>query len=236
MDRSAAPWRAIAGLIGVVALVVALALPVLAADPSASPSAVASPSVAASPVASPSEPSAPGASASPAASGEPEAEDDDDADKEQRAVKPPKEHEPEASVTVEGTIASTTDGDGEQTYTLTGGATVLTLEAGPSWYWGDHHPLAPFVGKHVTVVGEQATGSSEIEVRSIDGAVVREPGKPPWAGGWKAVGKIHPGWTQEKADKFAAKQEAKAKAKGVDCWPPGHCKDVQPTSGAAGGH
>ncbi len=140
------------------------------------------------------------------------------------------------TVTVEGTIATTTDADGDQAYTLTDGATVLTLEAGPSWYWGDHHPLAPFVGKHVTVVGEQATGSTEVDVHSVDGTVVREPGKPPWAGGWKAVGKIHPGWTQEKADKWAAKQAAKAKEKGVDCWPPGHCKDVPATPGAAGGH
>ena len=32
------------------------------------------------------------------------------------------------------------------------------------------------------------------------------------------------------------KQAAKAKEKGVDCWPPGHCKDIPATSGAAGGH
>jgi opacity protein-like surface antigen len=42
-------------------------------------------------------------------------------------------------------------------------------------------------------------------------------GKPPWAGGWKRVGEGHPGWSQEKADRF--------KAKFGDCFPPGQCKD-----------
>ena len=35
------------------------------------------------------------------------------------------------------------------------------------------------------------------------------PAKPPWAGGWKAVGSAHPGWTQEKWDKWQQKQAAK---------------------------
>jgi hypothetical protein len=73
----------------------------------------------------------------------------------------------------------------------------------------------------VTIVGEQRAGSDEVDVVSVDGKALREPGRPPWAGGWKQVGKIHPGWSQEKADRWAAKMQAK----GVDCWPPGHCKD-----------
>jgi hypothetical protein len=55
---------------------------------------------------------------------------------------------------------------------------------------------------------------------------LREPGKPPWAGGWKVVGEKHPGWSQEKADRF--------KAKFGDCFPPGQCKD-KPDKGAGDG-
>jgi hypothetical protein len=45
----------------------------------------------------------------------------------------------------------------------------------------------------------------------------RAAGKPPWAGGWKRVGKAHPGWSQAKEDRL--------KAKFGDCFPPGQCKD-----------
>ena len=110
---------------------------------------------------------------------------------------------------------------------------VLTLEAGPSWYWGDHHPLAPFVGKHVTVVGEQATGSTEVDVHSVDGTVVREPGKPPWAGGWKAVGKIHPGWTQEKADTWPRNRRPRRRKRASTAGRPATARDVhRPLPGA----
>jgi hypothetical protein len=44
----------------------------------------------------------------------------------------------------------------------------------------------------------------------VDGKTIREPGRPPWAGGWKVVGEKHPGWSQEKADRQAAKDAAKA--------------------------
>jgi hypothetical protein len=60
----------------------------------------------------------------------------------------------------------------------------------------------------------------------VDGKALREPGKPPWAGGWKVVGKDHPGWSQEKWDRWQAKQAAKAKQHGATCWPPGLCKDT----------
>ncbi len=123
-------------------------------------------------------------------------------------------------MTVTGLVAVTSDGDGDASYTLTSGATTYKLEAGPPWFFGDAYPLKPYVGKNVTVVGEQDAGSSEIDVLSVDGTQIRAPGKPPWAGGWKRVGSIHPGWSQEKADRW----QAKAEAKGVDCWPPGHCK------------
>jgi hypothetical protein len=128
-----------------------------------------------------------------------------------------KDKAPEAPITLNGTITSSTDSDGRTSYTLTDGGTTYTLEAGPHWFFGDKYPLEPYVGKSVKVEGEVAEGSTEVDVHSIDGVALREPGKPPWAGGWKVVGKAHPGWSQEKADRFAEKFG--------DCWPPGHCKD-----------
>lgn len=136
-----------------------------------------------------------------------------------------KDRAPEVEVTLQGLLGSRTAPDGKAEYTLAVGASTLTLDAGPAWYWKDKNPLAPFVGKTVTVVGEQAQGGSNVDVRSVDGTTIREPGKPPWAGGWKQVGQDHPGWSQEKWDKWQAKlTERKAKF-GVDCWPPGFCKD-----------
>jgi hypothetical protein len=137
----------------------------------------------------------------------------------------------EKPITLHGTIQTSTDADGATAYTLTDGGTTYTLEAGPKWFFGDNHPLKPYVGKNVTVVGEIAEGSTEVDVESVDGKALREPGKPPWAGGWKRVGSIHPGWSQEKADRM--------KAKFGDCFPPGQCKakpdkaagEAEPTDG-----
>ena len=143
---------------------------------------------------------------------------------EARPSKAPKS--PEVSVTLTGTVGTTTDADGETTYTLASGGKTYQLEAGPSWFFGDNHPLKPFVGKSVTIVGEQSAGSLDVDVESVNGTRLREPGRPPWAGGWKALGKIHPGWSQEKWDRW----QAKLKAGGNTCWPPGHCKG---TAGAA---
>jgi hypothetical protein len=120
-------------------------------------------------------------------------------------------------ITLHGTIQSSTAADGETSYTLTDGGKTYTLEAGPKWFFGDKHPLKPYVGKSVTVEGEVAAGSTDVDVSSVDGVALRAPGKPPWAGGWKQVGKIHPGWSQDKADRFQARLGG--------CWPPGHCKD-----------
>ncbi|MEO6207952.1 MAG: hypothetical protein ABIP77_08340 [Candidatus Limnocylindrales bacterium] len=102
---------------------------------------------------------------------------------------------PETPITVTGTVAATTDADGDTTYSLTAGGTTYTLEAGPSWWYGANHPLAAYVGKSVTVVGETAAGSMEIDVTTVEGKAVRATtGKPPWAGGPKSVGEKHPGW------------------------------------------
>ena len=134
-----------------------------------------------------------------------------------------KEKANEASITLTGTIEAATDADGHATYTLKSGGKTYTLEAGPPWFFGDKHPLKPYVGKSVTVVGEVAEGSTEVDVQSVDGKALRAPGKPPWAGGWRRLGSIHPGWSQEKADRM--------KAKFGDCFPPGQCK-AKPAKGA----
>ena len=106
----------------------------------------------------------------------------------------------ETPITVTGTVSATTDAEGETTYTLTSGGKTYTLEAGPSWWYGANHPLAPSVGKSVTVVGETAAGSTEIDIQTLDGTAVRTTtGKPPWAGGPKRVGEKHPGWKSWKA-------------------------------------
>ena len=124
---------------------------------------------------------------------------------------------PKIAITLSGSIALSTDAEGKETYTLADGGTTYTLEAGPAWFFGENYPLKPFVGQSVTVVGEVAEGSTEVDVESINGTALRAAGKPPWAGGWKRVGALHPGWSQEKADKL--------KARFGDCFPPGQCKD-----------
>jgi len=112
---------------------------------------------------------------------------------------------PETPVTLTGTVGTRTADDGDTAYTLTVNGKVYDLEAGPPWFWGDDHPLKGLVGKSVTIEGDQAEGSTSIDVRVADGKAVRAAGKPAWAGGWKVVGEKHPGWTKAKADKAAAR-------------------------------
>jgi hypothetical protein len=134
------------------------------------------------------------------------------------AAKPDKAaHAAKAPITISGTVQLATDANGHETYSLKDGGKTYTLEAGPPWFFGDKYPLKKFVGKNVTIVGELAQGSTEVEVSTVDGKALREPGRPPWAGGWRVVGSAHPGWSQDKADRM--------KAKFGDCFPPGQCKD-----------
>jgi hypothetical protein len=134
------------------------------------------------------------------------------------AAKPDKAAKAATSpITISGTIQVSTDADGKATYTLKADGKTYTLEAGPPWFFGDKYPLKKFVGQNVKIDGEVAAGSTDVEVTSVNGTRLREPGRPPWAGGWKVVGAAHPGWSQEKADRM--------KAKFGDCFPPGHCKD-----------
>ena len=139
---------------------------------------------------------------------------------------------PAVDVSLSGTVGTRTAADGTTEYTLTTGDTVVTLDAGPAWFFPNAYPLAPYVGQQVTVGGEQKEGATTVDVLTVNGTALREAGKPPWAGGWKTVGEQHPGWTQEKADRQAAKaarqaerNAAKQERFGLQCWPPGHCKD-----------
>ncbi len=135
-----------------------------------------------------------------------------------------KDKVPTAPITLNGTVDTSTDADGETIYTLADGGTTYTLEAGPKWFFAEgEYPLAQYVGEDVTIEGEVAEGSTEVDVISINGTALRAEGKPPWAGGWKAVGEKHPGWSQEKADRM--------KEKFGDCFPPGQCND-KPNKGA----
>ncbi len=240
MSRSTGLVRGFLGLGVLAILIVIVALPTFAADPSASPDGSSSPVATAEPTPTPEptaaptpEPTAaptptparattaaPAATAAPAGTAEPA--ETDETGKPDKADK--KDKTPEVDVTVTGTVGTKTDADGETEYTLTAGAKVLVLDAGPPWFYGDNHPLKAYVGKKVTITGSQGTGSDEVEVAAVDGKAIRAPGKPPWAGGWKAVGSRHPGWSQEKWDRWQAKSAAKAKALGVDCFPPGQCK------------
>ena len=188
-------------IVGLVALVGLVAIPVLAASPTPTP-------------------------ASPTATAKPEGAGQPGTEKPGKGPKAEKADTPDVQTTLKGTVGTKTNVDGETEYTLTVGSTTYVLEAGPAWYWKDKHPLKPYVGKSVTVVGGQEQGSTSVDVQSVDGKAIREPGKPPWAGGPMRVGKDHPGWSQGNADRWAAKA-ADMKAKfGVDCWPPGHCKDA----------
>ena len=202
-------------LVGAI-VVVALALPAFAADPSASSSA-------APPKAAASEPSEPDESPGDDGGKPDKAHKADKADKGNKGNKGVEM--PEVAITLHGTIAMTKDSDGFPSFTMASGSTTYSLEAGPPWFWGANNPLAKFVGKSVTISGETSSGSINVDVMTVDGTAIRAPGRPPWAGGWKAVGSKHPGWSQEKADKF--------KAKFGDCFPPGQCKKAETAPAAS---
>ena len=123
--------------------------------------------------------------------------------------------EQEQVVTVTGLVSSSPDAEGDTGYTITVDGQVIRLGAGPRWFYGDTYPLDPFVGKTVTVTGEQGgngpkqgkgKGNRPVKPRStgpeidvftvtLNGqtTVIRAAGKPPWAGGPKTVGSRHPG-------------------------------------------
>ena len=117
------------------------------------------------------------------------------------------ESESEQLVEKTGTVGTAQDPDGDTEYTLTADGGVFNLGAGPAWFYDGNHPLAPLVGKTVTVTGEskigKETGEPEIDVYSVtsDGQTtqIRSSGKPPWAGGPQVVGPKHPGFGESSA-------------------------------------
>jgi hypothetical protein len=249
-------WRRPATFLIGALVVAALALPALAADPSPDPSASSSagtapsaststaPSASASAQASSSiapvapAATAPGARPTPspksASPGPANTDEDDEDDEDEDGDKPDKDKgdkTPEVAITLHGTVTMAKDAKGRPAFSLASGGKTYDLEAGPSWFWGDNNPLVKFAGKTVTIVGETHTGEIEVDVLTVDGTAIRAPGKPPWAGGWKVVGEKHPGWSQDKADKF--------KAKFGGCFPPGQCKQHDatppPPAGVPGG-
>ena len=159
-------------LVGIVA-VCALAIPALAASPGPSSQADAT--------------ARPSPSAKPEKSGKPD-----------KAAKPDKA--PETAVSLKGTVRQQTDAKGRPEFTMTVSGKTWTLSAGPPWFWGDKNPLAAYVGKPVTVAGTTRGTDAEVDVDTVDGTAVREPGKPPWAGGPWVVGPTHPGWKAWMAD------------------------------------
>jgi hypothetical protein len=114
------------------------------------------------------------------------------------AGKAQKTHKPEIAITVQGTIQKSAAQDGTTEFTMRANGTTYRLSDGPAWWWGANDPLAAYVGRTVEVVGKVAQGSTELDVQSFDGKALRVPGRPPWAGGPKAVGEKHLG--SEKAN------------------------------------
>jgi len=110
-----------------------------------------------------------------------------------------------ATIKLSGVLKVVTDADGDPDYAI--GTTRLSV--GPPWFWGTNHPFTGLVGETITVTGhmddgtgpkkDKANGTTkvrapEFEVYTVNGATVREPGKPDWAGGPKRVGSTHPGY------------------------------------------
>jgi hypothetical protein len=114
----------------------------------------------------------------------------------------------EIAKTLTGTVASTEDAKGRATFTMVVDGVTWELSAGPKWFWGAKNPLAAFVGKSVEVTGTYHAGQTDLDVSTVDGKAIRSAGKPPWAGGPKAVGKIHPGWSDGKPGKGHGRDHA----------------------------
>jgi len=146
-----------------------------------------------------------------AASPEPSATDGPGRSKEAKEAKA--DRGPELTKTVTGTVVKGTDDKGRPSYAMTTGGTTWSLSAGPPWYWGDANPLKASVGKNVTIAGTYHEGGTDLSVETVDGTAIRAEGKPPWAGGPKAVGKDHPGW---KGDDHPGQGHGRDKARGQD--------------------
>jgi hypothetical protein len=100
----------------------------------------------------------------------------------------------EVAVTITGQVSARADAKGRFTYSMTADGVTWDLSAGPKWFWGTANPLAAFVGMTVVVAGTHRAGDTDLDVATVNGKALRAAGKPPWAGGPKVVGAIHPGW------------------------------------------
>lgn len=113
---------------------------------------------------------------------------------------------PEVQISLTGTVVQTTDEKGRATFEMTVDGTTWELSAGPKWWHaGGSHPLAAFAGKSVTITGTHREGGTDVDVATVDGAALRTAGRPPWAGGPKAVGERHPGFKAWKGRGAAGK-------------------------------
>ena len=121
---------------------------------------------------------------------------------------------PETPVSFQGTVRQSSDADGHPSYTVAVDGKTWTLSAGPPWFWGDKNPLAAYVGKAVTIAGTTHAGDAEVDVETVDGKALREPGKPPWAGGPWVVGPTHPGWKDWMANGRPGKGHGRENAPG----------------------
>ncbi len=101
---------------------------------------------------------------------------------------------PKVDVTVRGTLAESTDEQGRPTFTITASGRTWEISAGPKWWYGQDSPLKAFVGKTITVTGSHREGQLDVSADTVDGKELRAAGRPPWAGGPRAVGERHPGW------------------------------------------
>jgi len=120
---------------------------------------------------------------------------------------------PELTRTLTGTVASSEDAKGRAVFTMAVGGVTWELSAGPRWFWGANNPLAAFVGKTVEVAGTYHAGENELDVDTVDGNPLRTAGRPPWAGGPKAVGASHPGWKDGKPGKGHGRENAPGQLK-----------------------
>jgi hypothetical protein len=120
---------------------------------------------------------------------------------------------PELSRTLTGTVVSSEDAKGRAVFTMVVDGVTWELSAGPRWFWGANNPLAAFVGKSVEVTGTYHAGETELDVATVNGNPLRTAGRPPWAGGPKAVGASHPGWKDGKPGKGHGRESAPGQLK-----------------------
>ncbi len=131
----------------------------------------------------------------PAVAADPSFEPPGQQNKPEKSANPNKADKgPEIAKSLNGTVEQGTDDRGRPTFTLTVGGVAWELSAGPKWFHGDDSPLKAWVGQSVEVTGTHHEGETELDVETVDGQAIRAAGKPPWAGGPRAVGERHPGW------------------------------------------